>query len=260
MYEMLCRIRFSETDRSGRLSMNGLLRLFQDCGYNHAIDRGYGLAYTEKTHCTWYLLSWQIEARKMPLVGEKVMLRTWIYDMQASIARKSIAMYDNNGECLATGDTMWVYMDVHRQEPVVPQESVAYRENEYIQGKSENGIQEGWCQADFGEKLSLSVRSRRITLPDDMEVLNPCRINPYLIDTNGHANNVRLTELAMSLTGVDDGNLRQLRAEFKKQVKADSFIYPYIKESHHNDDNVITAAFRDEYGDTLTVFEFIRPC
>ncbi|MGN1186891.1 MAG: acyl-[acyl-carrier-protein] thioesterase [Lachnospiraceae bacterium] len=256
MYEMPCRIRFSETDKSGRLSMNGLLRLFQDCGYNHAIDRGYGLKYTERTHCTWYLLSWQIEAHRMPLVGEEVVMRTCIYDMQASLARKSIAMYDGSGECLATGDTMWVYMDVYKQEPVEPKD-IPGRE---VQNDGEEGTQEGWLPEDYGDKIPMSVRSRRIIVPDDVMALKPCRVNSYLIDTNGHANNVRLTELAMSLTNADGGDCIQLRAEFKKQVKADSMIYPYIKESHHNDSNVITAAFRDEYGNTLTVFEFTRLC
>ena len=46
MYEMSCKVRFSETDRNGVMSMNGLLRLFQDVGYAHALERGFGLEYT----------------------------------------------------------------------------------------------------------------------------------------------------------------------------------------------------------------------
>lgn len=44
MYEMSCKVRFSETDRNGVMSMNGLLRLFQDVGYAHALERGFGLS------------------------------------------------------------------------------------------------------------------------------------------------------------------------------------------------------------------------
>ena len=114
MYEMSCKVRFSETDRNGVMSMNGLLRLFQDVGYAHALERGFGLEYTGRTRCTWYLLSWQIEAFRMPRAGEKITLRTCIYDMRASLAHKSIAMYDSDGNCLALGDTMWVYVNVDR--------------------------------------------------------------------------------------------------------------------------------------------------
>lgn len=42
MYEASYRVRFSETGKDGKMSMNGVLRLFQDCGYEHALDRGFG--------------------------------------------------------------------------------------------------------------------------------------------------------------------------------------------------------------------------
>lgn len=242
MYTMEARIRLSETDRAGKLSMNGLLRLFQDCGYSHAQDRNFGLEYTKRTNCTWYLLSWQIHALNMPFVGETVQIRTCIYDKQASLAYKSIAMYNAAGECLAVGDTMWVYMNVLRQEPSEP-----------------SG--ESWLPEDFGEKMEPSVfpvLSRRISVPQNfcgMESMEPCRISPFLLDTNGHANNVRLTELAMRLCGADDG-CRHLRAEFKRQIKADSTVYPFMKRTEENGNIVVV--FRDGKEEMLSVFEFGR--
>ena len=61
----------------------------------------------------------------MPRAGEEITLRTCIYDMRASLAHKSIAMYDRGGGCLAVGDTMWVYVNVDRQEPAEPDEDTA---------------------------------------------------------------------------------------------------------------------------------------
>lgn len=248
MYEMRCRIRFSETGQSGRLSMNGLLRLFQDCGYCHAQDRALGLEFTERTHCTWYLLSWKIQALRLPMVGESVVIRTCIYDMQASIAHKSIAMYDQAGNCLALGDTMWVYMNVERQEPSIPEKSC-------------------WRSEDFGEEIGLPRQediqkqggivpaerwsARRIGIPKELKPLSECPVEPYLLDTNGHANNVRLTELAMRMCGADAG-CTYLRAEFKQQVKAGSMIRPYL--SGGKDSTVVV--FRDEQERNLAVFEF----
>ena len=37
MYEASYRVRFSETGKDGKMSMNGVLRLFQDCGYALAL-------------------------------------------------------------------------------------------------------------------------------------------------------------------------------------------------------------------------------
>lgn len=232
MYSMNCRIRYSETDSDGKLSMNGLLRLFQDVGYNHAIDRNLGQEYTKRTRCTWYLLSWQICGINMPKAGEQVTVSTYIYDYQASLAYKSIELRDCDGKLLAVGDTRWVYMDIDKQEPAIAPDGQ-------------------WLETDFGAKAEMPPMSRRIQVPNDMKIAEKEYVKPYLIDTNGHANNVRLTELAMSICGADSG-CSMLRAEFKKQVKKDIFIYPYTAEK----ENGIVTVFKDEKGEILSAFEF----
>ena len=110
MYEASYRVRFSETGKDGKMSMNGVLRLFQDCGYEHALDRGFDPDFTNRTHCTWYLISWNISIIDAPCAGDEIVLKTYIYDMQESLAKKYIAMYDKGGKCLAKADTVWVYM------------------------------------------------------------------------------------------------------------------------------------------------------
>lgn len=233
MYSMNCRIRYSETDMTGRLSMNGLLRLFQDAGYNHAIDRNLGIEYTKRTGCTWYLLSWNIWSISMPAAGEWVTVSTYIYDYQASLAYKGIELRDGSGRLLAAGDTKWVYMDIERQEPA-----------EAPEGQ--------WLEDDFGKKAEMPKVSRRIEVPNDMRMAEKVFVKPYLIDTNGHGNNVKLTELAMSVSGAD-GGCERLRAEFKRQVRKGTFVYPYIADKK---DGVVTI-FKDENGEILSVFEFI---
>ena len=233
MYSKNCRIRYSETDMTGRLSMNGLLRLFQDAGYNHAIDRNLGMEYTKKTGCTWYLLSWHICSIDMPYAGEQVTVSTYIYDYQASLAYKSIELRNTNGKLLAVGDTKWVYMDIDKQEPA-----------EAPAGQ--------WLDTDFGKKAEMPQVSRRIEVPENVRIAEKIYVKPYLIDTNGHANNVKLTELAMSISNADAGCVA-LRAEFKRQVRKETFVYPYIADK---EDGVVIV-FKDEKGETLSVFEFI---
>jgi medium-chain acyl-[acyl-carrier-protein] hydrolase len=212
--------------------MNGLLRLFQDVGYNHALDRDQGSAYTERTRCTWYLLSWQICRIEMPEAGDYVTVSTHIYECKASLAYKSIEMRDVNGKLLAVGDTKWVYMNIDNQEPAVS-------------NKNE------WPESDFGGKTEIPPVPRRIYIPDIMEMREKEYVKPYLIDTNGHANNVKLTELAMSVSGADAG-CETLRAEFKKQVAKDTYIYPYVAE---NNGETVTV-FKNEDGEIMAVFSF----
>lgn len=242
MYELSCRVRFSETDKYGKMSMNGVLRLFQDCGYEHALDRGFGLEYTRRTHCTWYLLSWNIEIIDAPHAGDEITVKTFIYDMQESIAKKYIAMYDKSGRCLATGDTMWVYMNIDSQTPVLPDKDNM-----------------GWKYQDFGERLDEPVLRRRISVPRDGVKMPPYKVNDYLLDTNGHANNVRLTELAMSMAGADDGKCNVLRAEFKRQIKDGSTINTQIKKDYRDDGIAITVVFSEPGKPENAVFYFSSP-
>lgn len=185
--------------------------------------------------------------------------------MRASLAHKSIAMYDSDGKCLALGDTMWVYVNVDRQEPAEPEQDTA----------------SGWKEEDFGDRIAApqgkspagTSASRRIRVPADAERLADYIAEPYILDTNGHANNVRLTELAMRLAGADNGDCVRLRAEFKEQVKAQSVICPIIKKDtlHANsgmsdagtcldaDDILVsTVAFKDTLGQVMAVFEFTQ--
>lgn len=55
-----------------------------------------------------------------PCAGDEIVLKTYIYDMQESLAKKYIAMYDKCGKCLAKADTVWVYMNIDTQAPALP--------------------------------------------------------------------------------------------------------------------------------------------
>lgn len=242
MYEISCRVRFSETDKYGKMSMNGVLRLFQDCGYEHALDRGFGPAYTEATHCTWYLLSWDIEILDAPHAGDEIVIRTYIYDMRESLAKKYIAMYDKNGKCLAKADTVWVYINVNTQEPAIPDNSDM-----------------GWLEQDFDNRPIDNSKRRRIVVPSSGVRMGAYKINDYMLDINGHANNVRLTELAMSMAGVDDGKCNYLRAEFKKQVTAGSVVNASVKKDYYDGCSTMTVVLAELGKPENAVFYFSSP-
>lgn len=234
MYELRSRIKFSEIDKTGRLSMDGLLRLFQDIGYLHAQDRNLGLEFTEKTRKTWYLLSWQIHKINMPMVGEEIVIKTAIYDVRGSLAKKSLIMENMNGDILACGDTMWAYVDIDMEMPVEADLEV-------------------WPESDFGERNKIiPVLSRRINIGSDGVTGEGIKITDRFLDTNNHANNVRLTELAMDVSGVFDMDCRVLRAEFKRQVKGGSMVLPYICQ----DNGKYTVALKSDAGENLSVFYF----
>ena len=48
MYAFDSRIRYSETDSEGRLTLNALLNYFQDCSTFHSEDVGLGIGYMKE--------------------------------------------------------------------------------------------------------------------------------------------------------------------------------------------------------------------
>lgn len=238
MFEQNCQIRFSEIDQTGHLSMEGLLRLFQDIGYAHAQERNLGTDYTREHHFTWYLLSWNIHAIDMPKLGEHVTMKTWFYKLQGTLARKNVMMYDDHGKCLAAADTMWVYIDVETQKPAMAPAGQ-------------------WPKEDFSDRSSLvSDGARRIPLicvgAEPVIALPPKQVTAYLLDPNHHANNTKLVELAMHVSGISDMNCHVLKAEFKRQILPDITIYPYKEER----DGEILVAFKDEDNQDYASFVF----
>ena len=72
MYAFDSRIRYSETDSEGYLTLDALLNYFQDCSTFHSEDVGLGIGYMKEIGQVWVLSSWQIVVNRYPKLGEKV--------------------------------------------------------------------------------------------------------------------------------------------------------------------------------------------
>ena len=60
MYTFTSRVRFSETDENGKLSLAGIMNYLQDCSVFHSEDVGNGTDVLKKRDRVWLLNSWQI--------------------------------------------------------------------------------------------------------------------------------------------------------------------------------------------------------
>ena len=79
MYKFSSRIRYSEVDSKGILSLESLLDYFQDCSTFHSEDVGVGLGYLKERHLAWVLSAWQIVVDRYPRLCEEVRIGTAPY-------------------------------------------------------------------------------------------------------------------------------------------------------------------------------------
>ena len=72
MYTFESRIRYSETDSEGKLTMASLIDYFQDVTIFQSEDIGKGVDYLKEQHLVWVLSAWQIVVERYPKLCEKV--------------------------------------------------------------------------------------------------------------------------------------------------------------------------------------------
>lgn len=232
MYTFGSRIRYSETDSEGRLTMASLLNYFQDCSTFHSEDVGLGVGYFKEAHQVWVLSSWQIVVNRYPDLCEHVMIGTQPYDMKGFLGYRNFAMMTEDGEYLAKANSIWSLLDLDRGKPVPVSGEMAQK----------YGI---------GEKLDMEYAPRKIVVPEGGVSGETIVVKQHHLDTNHHVNNGQFVNMAMEFLPKDFA-IGQLRAEYKKQAFLDDVLLPYVA----TDENKVVISLTDEKGAPYVVTEF----
>ena len=117
MYTFEGRIRYSETDSEGRLTIASLINYFQDCSSFQSQDLGLGLDYLREKHLVWVLSSWQIIVDRYPVHCEKVTTGTQPYELKGFLGHRNFAMMDAEGKYLARANSLWSLLDTKTNRP-----------------------------------------------------------------------------------------------------------------------------------------------
>lgn len=176
MYEMKSRIRYSEVDRDGRLTIPALMNYFQDCCTFQSEDLGVGLSFLKEHHIGWFVTSWWIHIERLPKMGEEVTVKTWPYAFKGFLGYRNFTM-EKEGEILVEVNSLWILMDLEKGKPVrLPQEMrEAYALTE--------GLKREWGERKRAVCLDASEQYRFI-------------VQGMYIDTNGHMNNEKYVAAA----------------------------------------------------------------
>ena len=234
MYAFDSRIRYSETDSEGQLTLNALLNYFQDCSTFHSEDVGLGIGYMKEIGQAWVLSSWQIVVDRYPRLGEKVKIVTLPYELKSFLGYRNFAMLDEEENYLAKANSLWSLLDMTTGKPVAVNEA----------------MHEGY---GIDEKLDMDYAPRKITVPEGGQLLEPIMVKKHHLDTNHHVNNGQYVNIAMEYLP-DDFLIHQMRAEYKKQAFLDDVLYPYIVSVESG----YVVSLRDEEGRPYVSVEFLQ--
>ncbi len=195
MYTLEGRVRYSEIDGKGQLTIPAFINYLQDCCTFQAEDAGIGLNFLMARNRAWFLNSWQIELLELPHMAEEIFVRTWAYKFQGFYGFRNFLLEDKKGKVYAKVNSLWIFMDTTSMRPVRIESEIAdaYGMDPEISGK--------WP-------------SRKISLLDDFVVEDEMIVTRYFLDTNHHVNNEKYVELALTCVP-EDTNIRYIRVEYK---------------------------------------------
>lgn len=233
MYSYQSRIRYSELDETGHLRLESLLDYFQDCSTFHSEDIGLGMDYFRERHLVWAMSSWQIVAERYPKLGEVVTVGTAPYKFKGFLGYRNFLMTDEKENILACANTIWSLLDLRSGLPVKATEEM----------HEKYGLE---------PKLAMDYAPRKIAVPPELEQGGPVPIRPHHLDTNHHVNNGQFVRIAMDSLGRRSRHVRQLRAEYKKQVVLGDVLIPYTATA---EEGVSVVVLKDEAGTVCCIVE-----
>lgn len=207
MYTFESRIRYSETDSEGKLTIASLINYFQDCSTFQSQDLGLGVEYLGKEHLVWVLSAWQIVVDRYPRLCEKVVTGTQPYDLKGFLGYRNFAMTDEEGKYVARANSLWSLLDTVTGRPVnIP----AVMKERY----------------GLGEKLPMEYAPRKIAIPGEGTAGDPIPVKRQHLDTNHHVNNQQFIQMALDCVPEENPVPRQVRAEYKKQAFLGDVMFP----------------------------------
>ena len=233
IYSFDSRIRYSEIDYKGRLSLPSLINYFQDCSTFHSEDIGLGYNEIKKRGRVWVLSSWHIEINSFPLLGDRVKVKTFATSFKGSQGSRNFLLEGEGDNLYASANSIWVLIDTKHGRPVRITE--------------ENHGPYGTAKA-----LEMEPVGRKIEKLDNAVSLSSFSVMKHHLDTNNHVNNGQYIQMALEILP-EDIVIKRLRVEYKKPAVYGNIIHPKVA----SDSLRTVIELQDGEGNPYTIIEIL---
>lgn len=115
----------SDLDRQGHVNNIVYVRWMQDAAVAHSTAQGWPMSKYSEVGYAWVVRSHFIEYRIPALDGDKVIVQTWVADMQKVSSRRKYEIRRDDGSLLARAETNWAFVRTCDQRLIRIPEEVA---------------------------------------------------------------------------------------------------------------------------------------
>ena len=235
MYTFDSKVRYSEVNAAGKLSIHSIVNYFQDCSTFQSEELGVGVSAMQESHQAWVLNAWQIVLADPPSLCDEITIGTWASDFKGCYGYRNFLMQDRQGQPLAYANSIWVLVDTESGRPVkCPPELAAIY--------------------PMDPPYPMEQAPRKIKVPEIMTSLDSFPVTASHIDTNHHVNNCAYVQMATDLLP-EDFHYQQLRVEYRNSALPGETITPSIAIT----DNCCTVVLEADDGRVYAVLEFSTP-
>ena len=109
MYEFDSRVRYSEVDHHGTMTVPALINYFQDCSTFQSEQLGYGMDVLKKEKKAWVLAYWQVIVKRYPKLCERITVGTFASGFKGMFGNRNFYMKDESGEQIACANSIWIF-------------------------------------------------------------------------------------------------------------------------------------------------------
>lgn len=208
LYTVDSRVRYSELDETGHMSLPALLAWLQDSALFHSQDVGCGLQDFAQKGRIWVVSSWQLQIERFPVFGEAFTVGTGAWDFRRAEGLRDFLFTSPDGTPWARAASTWTLISTETGRPVraTPEDTEPY---------------------GLITPLTMERAPRRITLPPDLQPAGKVLIQPHHLDTNRHVNNGWYVQMALDALP-EKPAVREVRVEYHRQARLGDTVIPFM--------------------------------
>ena len=238
MYSFDSKVRYSECDEHGNLTLLAMINYLQDCTTFHSESIDRGVSYMTNRGIAWLIAAWQIEIRSLPRFCDDIRVSTWCHTMARTLASRNFVICDASGTQLVRADSLWFVYDFKAGRPIrIPDDQLVYLSHE--------------------DPLDMRPTKRRVPVEGPYEVAPSVTVGELHLDTNRHVNNAQYLGMATNaltaLYGPDKAgqttDIERICIQYKQQARLGDIIVPRV----HDNGLVRTVDLCDEAGESFAV-------
>jgi acyl-ACP thioesterase len=208
IWEEKLQIHSYDVDISAKLTVESLLRYFQEAAWNHAEHLGLGYSHLKRQNLVWVLSRMMVTVDAYPAWGQTVTLQTWPRGSSSLLALRDFEMSDERGRKMLGATSGWLVLDLQSRRP--------RRVEPLLQGVH-----------PFPDRRSVAEEAARLSATEVSSARAVLEVKYSDLDLNNHVNNAAYARWLLDSYPVEfhrTHSLRSMTLNFLAEIGGDDSV------------------------------------